>query len=107
MRKYFDAPNAKFICATLAQTSKDSAAGGEKSLIDAMLSIGDFEKHPQFKGQIATIYAHRLSKGGASNSHNNGNAETYMNVAKRWARRWPSYWPLKASNVAVGRAWTV
>ena len=47
-----------------------------------MLSISDFEKHPDLKGQTATVYTHPLSKGGASNSHYGGNAETYMNVGE-------------------------
>jgi hypothetical protein len=82
LRKDFDAPRAKFVCATLGQTDKDKATGGEKKLIDAMLAISDPEQHPELKGQTATVYAHPLSKGGASNSHYNGNAETYMNVGE-------------------------
>ncbi|MFN3167821.1 MAG: sialate O-acetylesterase, partial [Phycisphaeraceae bacterium] len=82
LRKDFDAPDAKFVCATLGQTDKDSATGGEKKLIDAMLAISDPEQHPELKGRAATVYAHPLSKGGASNSHYNGNAETYMNVGE-------------------------
>ncbi|MFK7790653.1 MAG: sialate O-acetylesterase, partial [Phycisphaeraceae bacterium] len=82
LRKEFDAPKAKFVCATLGQTSKEEAKGGDKALLDAMLSISDFDKYPQLKGQAATVYTHPLSKGGASNSHYGGNAETYMNVGE-------------------------
>jgi len=82
LRKDFDAPDAKFVCASLGQTNKDNASGGEKEILDAMLAISDFDKHPQLKGQTATVYAHPLSKGGASNSHYGGNAETYMNVGE-------------------------
>ena len=37
-------------------------------------------KYPELKGNVATVYTHPLSKGGASNGHYNGNAETYTNV---------------------------
>lgn len=80
LRKEFDAPNAKFVCATLGQTDKDNATGTEKDIITAQLAVSDPRKHPEFKGIVATVYTHPLSKGGASNSHYNGNAETYMNV---------------------------
>jgi hypothetical protein len=82
LRKEFDVPEAPFVCATLGQTSKENAQGGEKEILDAMLAISDFEKHPELKGQTATVYAHPLSKGGASNNHYGGNAETYMNIGE-------------------------
>ena len=34
------------------------------------------------KGNVATVYSHPLSKGGASNGHYGGNAETYMNIGE-------------------------
>lgn len=80
LRKEFDAPEAKFVCATLGQTDKDTASGTEKNIIDAQFAISDPGTHPEFLGTVATVYTHPLSKGGASNSHYNGNAETYMNV---------------------------
>lgn len=86
LRKEFDAPNAPFVCATLGQTSKEDGKGGDKILLDAMLAISDFDKHPDLKGQTATVYSHPLSKGGASNSHYSGNAETYMNVGEAMGR---------------------
>lgn len=82
LRKEFDAPNAPFVCATLGQTDKDNASGGDKALLEAMFAISDPEKYPALKGQAATVYTHPLSKGGASNSHYGGNAETYMNVGE-------------------------
>ena len=36
--------------------------------------------YPEFKGNVSTVYTHPLSQGGASNSHYNGNAQTYMDV---------------------------
>ncbi|MFT5469549.1 MAG: hypothetical protein ACI8UO_004670, partial [Verrucomicrobiales bacterium] len=80
LRNEFDAPNAKFVCATLGQTDKDNAEGNEKDIIEAQFAVSDPAKHPEFKGSVATVYTHPLSKGGASNGHYSGNAETYMNV---------------------------
>ena len=80
LRKDFDAPNAKFVCATLGQTSKENAKGNEKMILDAMLAISNPEKYPSLEGDVATVYTHPLSMGGASNGHYSGNAKTYMNV---------------------------
>jgi len=81
LRKEFDAPEAKFVCATLGQTAKDSAEGNEKLILDAQLAVdGETGKYPEFKGNVATVYTHPLSQGGASNSHYNGNAQTYIDV---------------------------
>ncbi|MDC0262027.1 sialate O-acetylesterase [Planctomycetaceae bacterium] len=80
LRKDFNAPNAKFVCATLGQTSKENAAGNEKLILDAMLAISDAAKYPALKGDVATVYTHSLSMGSASNAHYGGNAKTYMNV---------------------------
>ena len=41
---------------------------------------GKTGKYPEFKGNVAAVYTHPLSQGGASNSHYNGNAQTYMDV---------------------------
>ncbi len=80
LRNDFNARNAKFVCATLGQTNKDNATGTEKDIIEAQLAVSDPGEYPEFKGNVATVYTHPLSKGGASNSHYNGNAETYMNI---------------------------
>ncbi|MEZ6057576.1 MAG: sialate O-acetylesterase [Planctomycetaceae bacterium] len=82
LRKEFNAPNAKFVCATLGQTDKDNASGTEKDIIEGQFAVSDPDKYPEFKGNVATVYTHPLSKGGASNSHYGGNAETYMNVGE-------------------------
>jgi hypothetical protein len=81
LRKEFDAPEAKFVCATLGQTEK-GAGGNDGKILDAMFAISDAEKHPGFKGDVATVYSHPLSMGGSSNGHYDGNAETYMNVGE-------------------------
>jgi len=81
LRQEFKAPNAKFICATLGQTKKEGAKGTEKLILDAQLAVdGNSGKHPEFKGNCATVYTHPFSQGGASNSHYNGNAQTYMDI---------------------------
>jgi hypothetical protein len=43
---------------------------------------GNSGKYPEFKGNVATVYANPISHGGASNSHYNGNAETYMDIGE-------------------------
>jgi len=82
LRKDFNAPNAKFVVATLGQTKKD-AGGNEGLILNAQLAVdGNSGKYPEFKGNVATVYTNPLSMGGASNSHYGGNAETYMNVGE-------------------------
>jgi len=81
LRKEFKAPNAKFVCATLGQSAKDSAEGNEKLILEAQLAVdGKSGKYPEFKGNVATFYANPVNQGGASNSHYGGNAKTYMDV---------------------------
>lgn len=86
LRKDFDAPKAKFVLATLGQTKK-GATGNEGKILEAMLAVdGASGKYPKFEGNVATVYTHPLSKGGASNGHYGGNAETYMNVGEAMGR---------------------
>ena len=86
LRKDFNAPNAKFVCATLGQTEK-GADGNEGLILDAQLAVdGNSGKHPEFKGNVATVYTKPLCHGGASNSHYGGNAETYMDVGEGMGR---------------------
>jgi len=82
LRKEFNAPNAKFVCASLGQTQKGATDGGGK-ILEAMLAVdGQSGKYPEFKGNVAAVYTHPLSKGGSSGGHYGGNAETYMNVGE-------------------------
>ena len=82
LRKDFDAPNAKFVCATLGQTAK-GADGVEGQILEAQLAVdGKTGKYKEFEGNVASVYTHPLSKGGASNGHYGGNAETYMNIGE-------------------------
>lgn len=80
LRKEFNAPKAKFVCASLGQTKKGAIDGGGK-ILNAVLAVdGKSGKYPEFKGNVASVYTHTLSKGGSSGGHYSGNAETYMNV---------------------------
>ncbi|MBK1855039.1 hypothetical protein JO972_08720 [Verrucomicrobiaceae bacterium 5K15] len=82
LRKEFDAPIAKFVCATLGQTEK-GAKGNEGLILEAQLAVdGETGKYQAFKGNVATVYSHPLSLGGSSNGHYDGNAETYMNIGE-------------------------
>ncbi|MEI7956394.1 MAG: sialate O-acetylesterase [Verrucomicrobiota bacterium] len=82
LRKDFDAPNAKFVLATLGEASK-GCGGNEGMVLNAQLAVdGASGKHPEFKGNVATVYTNPLSKGGSGNSHYGGNAETYMDVGE-------------------------
>ena len=86
LRKDFNAPEAKFVCASLGQTKKGAADGGGK-ILEAMLAAdGRSGKYREFKGNVASVYAHPLSKGGSSGGHYSGNAETYMNVGEAMGR---------------------
>ena len=68
------------MCASLGQTKKGATDGGGK-ILDAMLVVdGKSGKYPEFKGNVASVYSHPLSKGSSSGSHYSGNAETYMNI---------------------------
>lgn len=82
LRKRYHAPDAKFVLATLGQTEK-GATGNEGLIIDAMFAVdGNSGKYPESQGNVATVYSHPLSKGGASSGHYGHNAETYMNVGE-------------------------
>ena len=78
LRKQFNAPNAKFVTASLGQTVKGDTDGGGL-ILDAMLKVAQY---PEFKGNVAAVYTHPLSMGSSSGSHYGGNAETYMNVGE-------------------------
>ncbi len=80
LRKEFNAPNAKFVCATLGQTDKDNPMGNEKFILEGQFAISNPKKYPKLEGSVATVYTHPLSMGSSSNAHYGGNAKTYMNV---------------------------
>jgi hypothetical protein len=87
LRKDFDAPNAKFVCATLGQTDKAAAEGNEKLILEAQLAVdGQSGKYKEFEGNVSTVYSKPFCHGGASNSHYGGNAKTYMDVGLAMGR---------------------
>jgi hypothetical protein len=81
LRLEFNAPNALFVTASLGQTVMGSNST-DGLILQAMLDVANATLHPEFSGTVAAVYTHPLSMGGASNSHYNGNAETYMNVGQ-------------------------
>ncbi|PXA04786.1 hypothetical protein DDZ13_06360 [Coraliomargarita sinensis] len=73
--------NAPFVLATLGQTPKDGENPAEKAILEGQLAVdGSAGKYPSYAGNVKTVYAHPLNQGGASNSHYNKNAHTYMLV---------------------------
>lgn len=92
LRREFKAPEAKFVVATLGQTAKGKEPANdqeqnEKRILEAQLAVdGSQGKYPEFKDNVATVYTHPLSQGGASNSHYNGNAQTYMDIGLAMGR---------------------
>ena len=82
LRKDFNAPKAKFVCASLGQTKKGKG-GTEGMILQGVLNVdGNSGKYKDFKGNVASVYSHPLSKGSSSNGHYGGNAETYMNIGE-------------------------
>jgi hypothetical protein len=101
LRIDFNAPSAKFVCATLGQTVI-GATGNDGLILDAQLAVSDAAKYPRFKGNVATVYSNPLSMGGASNNHYNDNAETYMNVGEAMGKAMVTLVPEPASLALLG-----
>lgn len=79
LRLDFQAPNAKFVLATLGEHVK----GCGNKVFDAHFAVDGKEgKYPEFKGNVATVYSNPLSMGGSGNGHYGGNPQTYMNVGE-------------------------
>lgn len=87
LRIEFSAPNAKFVLATLGQTEKkdpdDSKPDTERLIFNAQMEVPNL---PEFVGNVACVYSKPFCHGGASNSHYNHNAETYMDVGLAMGR---------------------
>lgn len=82
LRKDFDAPEAKLVCASLGQTKKGTG-GNQGKILEAVLNVdGESGKYPENQGLVAAVYSHPLSKGSSSSGHYGGNAETYMNIGE-------------------------
>ena len=83
LRVDFNCPGAPFVLGTLGESEKGKATGNGALVLEAQLAVdGTTGKYPEFKGNVATVYTHPISKGGSGNSHYNGNAETYMEVGE-------------------------
>lgn len=83
LRKEFNAPKAKFVCATLGEAVKGASGGPTGAVLQAHLSVdGDSGKYPEFKGNVATVYTHPMAQGGSGNGHYGGKAEVYMDVGQ-------------------------
>lgn len=76
LRKDFNAPNAKFVCATLGEHDKDAPLSKK---------MFDFADRPEFKDQAAVFFSKPVAKG-SSGGHYGGDAETYMNVGEGMGR---------------------
>lgn len=83
LRKEFNAPNAKFVCATLGEAVKGSSSGPTGQVLEAQLAVdGATGKYPEFQGNVTTIYTHPMAQGGSGNGHYGGKAEVYMDVGE-------------------------
>lgn len=80
LRKDFDAPNAKFVAASLGEDKQGVTNGGGK-ILESIMNLADAKKHPEFAGSFAGVYTYPLNvdKGGSC-GHYGGSARTYMNV---------------------------
>ena len=86
LRKDFNAPKAKFVCATLGHVKKGSG-GNNGKVLDAQLAVdGKNGKYRQFRGNVASVYANPFCHGGSANGHYGGNAKTYMDVGEAMGR---------------------
>lgn len=84
LRVEFSCPNAKFVLATLGQTSYDhTTRGTDDYIFDAQIDVPNM---PEFIGNTACAYSKPFCHGGASNSHYNCNAETFMDVGLEMGR---------------------
>jgi hypothetical protein len=72
LKKDFNAPNAKFVCATLGEHDKSA------TLSQKMFTFAEL---PEVKGKAAVFYSKPVSSGG-SGGHYSGDPKTYMNVGE-------------------------
>ena len=82
LRKDFNAPNAKFVMATLGEATKGMTDNTGKVLDAQLAADGTSGKYPEFKGNVATVYSNPMAQGGGGNGHYGGKAEVYMDVGE-------------------------
>ena len=85
LRKDFNAPEAKFVIATIAFEGWDLKGPG-LTVANAQLSVSsDKGKYPEFKGNVKTVEARDFwrpkEESPSAGYHYNHNAETYMEVS--------------------------
>ena len=82
LRREFQAPNAKFVLATMGESVKGSGGNGGR-ILQAQLAVdGATGTYPEFKGNVATIYTNPMAQGGSGNGHYGRKAEVYMDVGE-------------------------
>jgi alpha-galactosidase len=85
LRKDYDAPNARFVLATIAFDGW-KMTGNRKTIAEAQLAVGDAARHPEFAGNVKCFEARDLwrdasvSPNPKQDYHYYHNAETYMEV---------------------------
>jgi hypothetical protein len=63
----------------LGEKAKKRGSKNDKWILDAQLAVDTVtEKHPDYEGNVRSVYTHPLSHGGNSNSHYNGRSQTWM-----------------------------
>ncbi|MFM9058364.1 MAG: sialate O-acetylesterase [Planctomycetaceae bacterium] len=82
LRKDFNAPNAKFVLGTMGESVKGAGGNGGMVLAGQLAVDGKEGRHPEFRGNVATVYTHPMAQGGSGNGHYGGNAEVYMDVGE-------------------------
>ena len=102
LRQEFQAPNAKFVLATLGESAKGSDGNGGLVLNAHLAVDGSSGKYPEFKGQVATVYTNPMAQGGSGNGHYGGKAEVYMDVGEAMGRAMVELLPITSS--ASGRS---
>jgi hypothetical protein len=83
LRKEFNAPNAPFVVATLGIPDGTLGDSPTDKIVAAQLAVdgrGASPKHPEFKGNVATVDTRKFHTGGSANSHYDGNGEFIMQV---------------------------
>lgn len=91
LRKDFNAPDAKFVIATIGFDG-EKLSGHGLTVAEAQLAVdGQSGKHPEFKGNVKTIDARPFWKDKSESPsgagyHYNHNAETYMEVGNALGR---------------------
>jgi hypothetical protein len=79
LRKDLNCPNAKFVMGTIG----DAVKGSGNQVMEGQFAVdGNSGKHPEFKGNVATVYTHDMAQGGSGGSHYGGNSEVYMDVGE-------------------------